>query len=807
MRTPRITKINPLASAIRLVAALAVVSPVALAPAAFAQGEASKPELQKVVVSAAGFEQKITDAPASVSVVTSEELQSKPYSGLAEALRDVEGIDVGAGTDKNGNVSITMRGLPAEYTLVMIDGKRQSDIGDIGPNNFGNSQFMYMPPLSAIERIEVVRGPMSTLYGADAIGGVINIVTRKVADEWGGSLSTSMTLQEDSQYGDDRKTDFYVSGPLVEGLVGLTLRGSLYDRQQSDPTYSNQLPLPPTDIAGNPNDPFWIDEGSFGDKKIVAAQNWNLGGTLSWTPSEAHDISLAYDIAKQRYDNTEGQTGTLDGVESLWRASATGIIQPRVGYAEHQRVEREQVSLTHVGRFDFGTWETSLTTNRSSNLGRSLPLTIEERMQLQAIWDDNCQALRDCRVNNSTYIIPDGVASILEEQFLPRETRTLEITSTTLDTKLDTVIGENHALAIGGQYYDAEMEDGVFGMDGSGYRDNVKQDHRQIAIFLEDHWALRDDLTATFGVRYDDHNIYGGNTSPRAYLTWRTSDSWTFKGGVSTGYKTPKPNQLFAGIVGFGGQGVSPFVGSPDLEAETSTNYEIAAYFDNLAGFTANATIFFNDFKDKIARHDSMPNCYGANDELDPSVAGNCVDIGPGWAGLGYTSFAQDINVDKVETSGVELGARYEFTPAVVLRGNYTYTDSEQKSGVEEGLPLVNTPKNMFNATLSWQANPRLSLSLVAEVRDERYRDALVDPVTNELSERYFKSYELFHLGARFKASDSVTLNARINNVFDEDLSSISYTLNDDQNGYDRLNDYNTTEKARSFWVSADVTF
>src|SRR5690554_7909293 len=171
MRTPRIsTKITPLASAIRLVAALAVLSPAVLAPAALAQGEASKPELQKVVVSAAGFEQKITDAPASVSVVTSEELKSKPYSGLADALRDVEGIDVGAGTDKNGNVSITMRGLPADYTLVMIDGKRQSDIGDIGPNNFGNSQFMYMPPLSAIERIEVVRGPMSTLYGADEIG-------------------------------------------------------------------------------------------------------------------------------------------------------------------------------------------------------------------------------------------------------------------------------------------------------------------------------------------------------------------------------------------------------------------------------------------------------------------------------------------------------------------------------------------------------------------------------------------------------------------------------------------------------------
>src|SRR5699024_11521124 len=83
-------------------------------------------------------------------------LEQKPYAGIADALRDIEGIDVGSGVDKNGNINITMRGLPAEYTLILINGRRQSDIGNIGPNNFGNSQFMYMPPLDTIERIEVI---------------------------------------------------------------------------------------------------------------------------------------------------------------------------------------------------------------------------------------------------------------------------------------------------------------------------------------------------------------------------------------------------------------------------------------------------------------------------------------------------------------------------------------------------------------------------------------------------------------------------------------------------------------------------
>ena len=100
----------------------------------------------EVVVTASGYEQKIADAPASVTVMSRADLQARPYTSLADALRDIEGIDVGSGQDKNGNISVTLRGLPSDYTLILIDGRRQSDVGDIGPNNFGNSQFMYMPP-------------------------------------------------------------------------------------------------------------------------------------------------------------------------------------------------------------------------------------------------------------------------------------------------------------------------------------------------------------------------------------------------------------------------------------------------------------------------------------------------------------------------------------------------------------------------------------------------------------------------------------------------------------------------------------
>ena len=749
------------------------------------------------VVSATGYEQKITDAPASISVITREQLQRKPYAGLADALRDVEGVDVGADLDKNGNISITMRGLPKDYTLVLIDGRRQSDVGDIGPNNFGNSQFMYMPPLDAIERIEVIRGPMSTLYGADAMGGVINIITRKVMDRWGGSITHGLTLQEDSQFGDDRKTDVYASGPLVAGLVGLGLRAGLYDRDQSDPGYS-------VGSLVNGDGSLFEDRGSFGDKKIVAAKNWHAGLTLNLTPIEDHDFQFEYDLAKQRYDNTEGQTGTLDSVESLWRASREGIIQPRVGYAEYQRNEREQYVLAHTGRWNFGTSTSSLTRSTSNNLGRSLPLTVQERSDLQAIWD---QAAADQGV--AIPELTDELRDQLQASFLPRQRRELEIRNTIFDTKLAHTLGRHH-FTVGGQYFLAEMEDGVFGMDGASYRSGTTQDPKQWALFAEDNWDLTDALTLTVGARYDDHNLFGSQVSPRGYLTWRTDDNWTFKGGVSTGYKTPKPNQLFAGITGFGGQGVSPMVGTPDLQPETSTNYEVAAYYDNLLNFNANVTLFYNDFKDKIARADAIPNCYNADGVR--YLSSGCVDVGPGWAELGYDSFSQNTNVDKAETRGIELAARWEIIPTLALSGNYTYTDSEQKSGANKGLPLVNTPEHMLNGTLSWDVLPRLNVSLIAELRDERYRGTAVStgpqPVTRKL---YYKSYDLYHLAMHFQASESLTLHGRINNLLDKDMAGRSCDPTyDDLGAHDSWtcsNDYNVTEKARSLWLSANYRF
>ncbi|MBL1377493.1 TonB-dependent receptor domain-containing protein [Zobellella iuensis] len=733
------------------------VSMVLLNAALVATAQAQTQVFDTVVVSAAGFEQDVKDAPASITVIGQEELQQKRYSNLAQALDGVEGIDIRQGTGKTGGLNISIRGMPSDYTLILIDGRRQNTAGNVTPNGFNETSTSFMPPMSAIERIEVIRGPMSTLYGSDAMGGVINIITKKVADEWSGSLSLDHTFQQNRDYGDTGGASFYTSGPLVDGLLGLAVRGSVFDRGASDLTFDNDEKVSKRGVSP------------------VEGRNYTVGGRLSLTPNENHDISLDVEQGRQVYNNDDCQLGNLDG-KSGGNATAgcTTDAPTRInGYKDELRFEREQIALSHTARLGFGTLDSSLTHNTTETIGRTIPGTL-------------------------------GVAYTGYPSLIGGNDRELKSTDLVLDTKLVAPIGDAHIATLGGQWWDAEVVDGIA-------TEKFKQ--KSWALFAEDEWMLRNDLALTLGARYEDHEAFGGHVSPRSYLVWTASDSWTLKGGVSRGYKTPSLNQLHDGINGVTAQGATITVGSPDLQPEVTTNTEVGVYYDNLDGFNANATLFHNKFKDKIASGNPRPNCHAASNPNQPG----CVDFGSGFT---QDSFAQSINVDEALTQGLELGASWRFAPDWKLAGNYTFTDSEQKSGVDQGEPLTNTPRHLLNANLSWDATEQLTLWFKGEYRSKRARFLNKYENLSAANKELFdaagdlKGYEVFHFGGSYQASDNVTLNATIYNLFDKDFTTgTHYTAGNGSAAW--ASDYTqsgaatsgTLEEGRRLWLSTNIRF
>ncbi|PCF97087.1 ligand-gated channel protein [Vreelandella nigrificans] len=285
------------------------------------------PRLDDMVVTASGFEQQVANAPASISVATREQLEKGYYRDVTDALRDMPGVIVTGGGGGDNGYDISLRGMPAQYTLILVDGRPRSS-RDSRPNGSAGFEQDWLPPLQAIDRIEVVRGPMATLYGSDAIGGVINIITRRVADEWSGNLQLDTVIQESSSSGDSRDANFYLSGPLVSDQLGLQLYGRTSQRDEDD-----------------------IVSG-YNDKSLQS-----LTGRLTWTPSQQHDISLEAGYTDQERSSTPGRSVEVTDAES------------------NSKHNSRHLALTHSGRFDIGTTETFVQRESTENVARDITIT------------------------------------------------------------------------------------------------------------------------------------------------------------------------------------------------------------------------------------------------------------------------------------------------------------------------------------------------------------------------------------------------------------------------------------------------
>lgn len=282
-----------------------------------------KYQLNDVVVSASGFEQDLVDAPASISIITKEELEKKPIKDIGEAIGDIPGVDVTL--NKTGAYDFSIRGFGSSYTLVLIDGKRQSVANGFYDNGFSGSESGYLPPLSMIERIEVIRGPASTLYGSDAVGGVINIITKKNPDKTEASVEFNTLLQQHSNhYGNAGGFNAYIATPLIEDTLSISARLKYYDKAASDlkwptPVWRNNSQLPENYQIATHSPGFFTSLG--------------FGSRLNWTIDDKNNIY--FDI--ERYINEISVNST----------SSRAIKSER-------QLFKDNIVLNHDGNYDFG---------------------------------------------------------------------------------------------------------------------------------------------------------------------------------------------------------------------------------------------------------------------------------------------------------------------------------------------------------------------------------------------------------------------------------------------------------------------
>ncbi|WP_017346755.1 ligand-gated channel protein [Pantoea sp. A4] len=268
---------------------------------------------QPLVVTATGFAQKIQDAPASISVITQQQIADKAYRDVTDALKDVPGVVVTGGASSS---DISIRGMASKYTLFLINGKRVNTRSTRPNSDNAGIEQGWMPPLESIERIEVIRGPMSSLYGSDAMGGVINIITKKISNtkQWVGSLHADATIQEHRDSGDLYQTNAYASGPLIDNLLGMKVTG-LFSRRAED--------------------------------KIISGYNEqrmrNGAVAFNLTPDDKNDFDLEFSRELQDRKSTPGKSSESE-------ICRNGTCSPNT--LTDTRYEHNTYSLTHNGYYE-----------------------------------------------------------------------------------------------------------------------------------------------------------------------------------------------------------------------------------------------------------------------------------------------------------------------------------------------------------------------------------------------------------------------------------------------------------------------
>jgi iron complex outermembrane receptor protein len=484
--------------------------------------------------------------PAIVTVVTRDEIEARGYRSLAEVLRAVPGFyDVYDGVTHNIGVRGINGGQNAGGSVIklMIDGQ-PVDYRPTTGNFFGEELI----PMIAVERIEIIRGPASALYGANAFLGVVNVITRSGAAIGGARIVGQGALERTHLGGGGGMAIGTALGPVDVMLAANYL---YLDRSGLGlPPQSPILAIDTTGIAGR------------APSRYDTAQPISVVGKLSMN-------SVLY-----------GKLTFLAAVQSLY------------AHGEYQAI----APLTHD----------TLITELNQNYRLAYEVTPIERLTLSAsVHYFNGAPTPDSRQNvgRSDYLMLPSVGARgggLNLEGRVRAHRMLEVTVG------GDFVDEEHTL----ETFDEKRILPVYGPNGMtvlraagtitpGQDHGATRTFRNVGAFVQGLLTPTPEWTFVAGVRLDDHNIYGANVSARGGIVYARR-ALSLKLLYGSSFKAPSAEQLYAQPIGFGG-----IEGNPQLQAQKAHTIELAGGYQ-LPGQrgTISANVFASDV---IGRVEFLP--------------------------------------------------------------------------------------------------------------------------------------------------------------------------------------------------------
>jgi iron complex outermembrane receptor protein len=707
---------------------------LAAAPARADEGKPAKEtKFEEMVVTATRTEKSIADVPGSVSVVTTDQMEKRNIQSVDEALNLLPGVFDNRIKGLMGTTStVTFRGLSGSgRTLLLLDGMPLNDA-------YSSSQKWGGLFVRDLQRIEVVRGPSSSLYGGAAMGGVINLMTDMpdkrefrlsggYGDDWnhGGAMANLRTTH--ASYGDKigklglyaafgyRSTDGYptslvqTSSQPAAGISGWTQTTSNTGARRN--------------LVGDTGDNGWWDYTA-----SVRAQ---------YDFSDSADVRFSWLRASNKYfyDNPHTYLRDASGAPVY---TTTGLTEKSflsgVGSTAQDTfsISAEALLGNIKGKFLFGI-------NNQGENWYTTPAT--------ATLAGGTGTKSDSP--NRTYFTDLQLSAPIMEK---------HVLTGGFSFRYDTADSNNFPLS---NYKDPDSVSGASTQWGGGVT-------KTFSGYLQAEIAMLDSLTFYAGLR-DDYWVssdgYDGQTGsagfsnnypektknafcPKGALVWKPRDGTTLRISGGKAFRSPPLNQLYKTWISTSSSTV--YYSNPDLDPETVLSWDAGAEQALWKGAKVKATYFENYLQNMIYNITTGTGTIPGDTRT-------------------YT-FKKYSNVGGAESKGVELEAEQNFGKNLRLFAGYTYTDSAVTDFAPNpalvGKQLTQAPRHMLNAGVDASYGPASLFTSWRYVSKRYGQDDNSDTVNGVYGS--YDPYLVMDMKAAYKVTDWATVSLSVNNVLDE---------------------------------------
>lgn len=612
-----------------------------LAPAcAFADASGSD-ELERVMVTANRIEQPLSRIGTSVTLIEPEEVRASQKLTVSDLLATTPGVTVSRNGGLGGSTQLRIRGAESDQTVVLIDGVKLNDPSSAGGGfNFANlltGDYM---------RIEVLRGPQSTLWGSQAIGGVVNVVTTipegplLAAYSAEGGQRGSATVQARAEAGDERFA-WRVAGKYLttDGVSALD-----------------------DDLGGHETD---------GYRNVGA----NVRGLVKINDAVSAELRSTYSHGRVEFDGFPAPTFALTDTREY------GVTDELVAYAG---INASTFGGKLQNRVGFAYTDTD---RENTDPDSPVPTTFDatgrnERWEYQG-----------------TLVLSDALGGVFG----------VESERSELNTRSPDVFNPNPA--------------------------PLAHDARLDSIYAQLSFSPIDVVTLTGGLRYDDHDTFGSESTGGASLAWSATPTTRVHASYGEGFKAPTLFQLFSE---FGNEALAP---------ERAEAWDVGVEQQLLNDvLLLSATYFGRDTDEMI----DFVSCF-------PSTDPRCTT----------RPFGFYDNVAKTEAEGIELGLVARIGERLHVEANYTDMDTTNRSpGADFGRELARRPGQTLNGEITY-AWPFGLTTTVAVLDVSRSFDNASNSVVVD-------GYTVVDLRASYALRNDLELFGRIENAFDEEYETIA---------------------------------